>query len=400
MLLTWNGCFTRRPLGESFSTRSARVVRSAGALGVACWLAGIVVDESAAPQLLVPVVAALTLAVLLTSLVKLPGEAAIRIVVAGHPEDVRLAIAELAASPRVVVSAACVSVEPDVPLGSTPMHVGVSDAADLAKESGSDALLVLPGSAVTPPELRRLQWRADGTGLSLYIGTGLLDVSPVRVSVVQGAGLDLMQVRAVPGRGPRRLVKSALDRLLAGAALMILAPLLLAVAVMIRRDSPGPAIFCQQRVGRDGRCFTMYKFRTMSTSAESDLADLVEQNECDEVLFKMRSDPRITRIGGVLRRYSIDELPQLINVLVGNMSMVGPRPALPHEVDRYTDDPRRRLVVKPGITGLWQVSGRSDLTWDQSVRLDVRYVDNWSLSLDFRILCRTLGAVLSQRGAY
>jgi len=281
-----------------------------------------------------------------------------------------------------------------------PVQVGVSYAAEVTDRSGSDALLVLPGPGITHATMRRLQWRADGAGVPLYIGTGLLDVAPTRVSVVQGAGLDVLQVRPAPRRGPRRLVKSAVERLVAALALVVLSPLLVVVWAMVRAETPGPGLFRQQRVGRDGIEFTMLKFRTMTNTAPEELAGLTERNEADGVLFKMSSDPRCTPIGLLLRRYSVDELPQLWNVVRGQMSLVGPRPALPQEVERYDLDPRRRLAVKPGITGLWQVSGRSDLSWAETVRLDVKYVDNWSLMLDLSILCRTVVAVINHRGAY
>jgi lipopolysaccharide/colanic/teichoic acid biosynthesis glycosyltransferase len=210
-----------------------------------------------------------------------------------------------------------------------------------------------------------------------------------------------MQVRAAPARGPRRLVKDIVERVVAALALVVLAPLLVLVWARVRAESTGPGLFRQQRVGRGGTEFTMVKFRTMTTTAEKDLARLAELNQVEGgVLFKIRSDPRITPWGARLRRYSLDELPQLWNVVRGDMSLVGPRPALPQEVECYDADPRRRLAVKPGITGLWQVSGRSDLSWAESVRLDLRYVDNWSLALDVAIVCRTVRAVLSHRGAY
>jgi lipopolysaccharide/colanic/teichoic acid biosynthesis glycosyltransferase len=180
--------------------------------------------------------------------------------------------------------------------------------------------------------------------------------------------------------------------------LLVLAPLLAILAVWIRLDSPGPVLYRQTRVGRHGRPFTMLKLRTMHTGAET-VRDVLE-NDVDAVLFKARRDPRVTRIGRVLRRYSLDELPQLVNVLRGEMALVGPRPALPAEVAAYDDDPLRRLVVRPGLTGLWQVSGRSDLSWTESVRLDLDYVDNWSLRRDVAIVGRTVQAVLSHRGAY
>jgi lipopolysaccharide/colanic/teichoic acid biosynthesis glycosyltransferase len=176
--------------------------------------------------------------------------------------------------------------------------------------------------------------------------------------------------------------------------------LLLALAVAIRVDSPGPVFFRQVRVGKSGREFLIFKFRTMYTDAERRLSEIRHLNEHDGVLFKMRDDPRVTKIGRWLRRLSLDELPQLLNVLGGSMSLVGPRPPLPQEVAAYPEDMCRRLAVPPGMTGLWQVSGRSDLPWEEAVRLDLRYVENWSLSLDLVILLRTLSAVLRSSGAY
>jgi exopolysaccharide biosynthesis polyprenyl glycosylphosphotransferase len=218
--------------------------------------------------------------------------------------------------------------------------------------------------------------------------------------MAHAAGLGLLHVRPSRHRGPARAAKAALERLAAVVLLLLLAPALLALAYAVRRGSPGPALYRQTRVGRAGVPFTMYKFRTMSADADLYLPELADLNTADGVLFKIRQDPRITRLGGVLRRYSLDELPQLLNVVLGQMSLVGPRPALPDEVERYSHDARRRLAVKPGLTGLWQVSGRSDLSWSDTVRLDLRYVDNWSVGLDLLILCRTVRAVLDHRGAY
>jgi len=200
--------------------------------------------------------------------------------------------------------------------------------------------------------------------------------------------------------GVRRLAKGLIDRFLAFLALVFLAPLMAVIAVLIRGTSAGPAMFRQVRVGRDGQTFVLYKFRTMHNDAEQRLAELLALNESDGLLFKMRDDPRITRVGRVLRRYSLDELPQLFNVIAGQMSMVGPRPPLPGEVAQYLADTHRRLVVKPGMTGLWQVSGRSDLSWEDSLRLDLRYVENWSLTSDFMIMLRTVSAVVRSSGAY
>ena len=199
---------------------------------------------------------------------------------------------------------------------------------------------------------------------------------------------------------PRRIVKDVVERTLALLALVAFLPVLGVLCVMIRRGSPGPAFFRQERVGRNGELFTMIKLRTMGTAAEEERNTLTLSNELDGVMFKIKCDPRVTPLGRQLRRYSLDEVPQLWNVVRGDMSLVGPRPALPGEVENYDVDPRRRLAVKPGLTGLWQVSGRSDLSWTESVRLDLKYVDNWSLRLDASILVRTVRAVLGHRGAY
>lgn len=181
---------------------------------------------------------------------------------------------------------------------------------------------------------------------------------------------------------------------------MVAFPVLLGIALAVRLSSPGPVLYRQQRVGLGGQLYTMYKFRSMVVDAEARLAALQAANEGDGLLFKIRHDPRVTPIGRWLRRFSLDELPQLLNVLGGTMSLVGPRPPLPTEVERYDSSVRRRLLVRPGLTGLWQISGRSDLSWDDSVRLDLRYVENWSLALDLLILWKTAAAVLGRRGAY
>jgi lipopolysaccharide/colanic/teichoic acid biosynthesis glycosyltransferase len=205
--------------------------------------------------------------------------------------------------------------------------------------------------------------------------------------------------QAVSRAGVPGSVKAVLDVL--GALLLIVAfsPVLIGLAIAVRRDG-GPAFFRQTRVGLDGREFRMIKFRSMVVDAEGRLAALQAHNDGAGPLFKMRNDPRITRVGAVLRQYSLDELPQLFNVLTGSMSLVGPRPSLPREVATYCPRTRRRLAVKPGMTGLWQVSGRSDLSWDESVRLDLRYVEEWKLGLDVSILARTVRTVVAGGGAY
>jgi exopolysaccharide biosynthesis polyprenyl glycosylphosphotransferase len=197
-----------------------------------------------------------------------------------------------------------------------------------------------------------------------------------------------------------RTVKRVIDVAICSVGLVLLAPLFAVVAIAVKLGSSGPVLFRQTRVGRDGEEFSAYKFRSMYVDAEQHLDTLRDRNEAAGLLFKMRDDPRVTGVGRWLRRLSLDELPQIWNVLRGDMSLVGPRPPLPSEVEAYEYDVRRRLLVKPGITGLWQVSGRSDLSWEDSVRLDLYYVENWSPVLDLVILARTFIAVVRGAGAY
>jgi exopolysaccharide biosynthesis polyprenyl glycosylphosphotransferase len=229
---------------------------------------------------------------------------------------------------------------------------------------------------------------------------GVTDVSSERIRVRPVAGLPLLHVDRPRWQDALRWAKRSFDIVGSAVLLSLAAPMMLWTAWQIKRYDGGPVLFRQTRVGRDGSYFTCLKFRSMIVDADRVLADLHEQTGHTEGLFKMKQDPRITKPGRWIRRYSLDELPQLLNVLRGDMSLVGPRPPLPSEVDRYTLTQSRRLRVRPGLTGLWQVSGRSDLSWDESVRLDLYYVDNWSMIQDALILGRTAGAVLSSRGAY
>jgi exopolysaccharide biosynthesis polyprenyl glycosylphosphotransferase len=214
------------------------------------------------------------------------------------------------------------------------------------------------------------------------------------------AGLPLLHMERPELTGLRRFTKACFDRTSALIGLVLLAPALLAIAGAVRATSAGPVFFRQERIGHCGQPFTMLKFRTMVQGAHALVPDLAADSDGNGVLFKKKDDPRVTRVGTFLRRYSLDELPQLINVVRGDMSLVGPRPPLASETELYGVDMRRRFLVKPGLTGLWQVSGRSDLSWDESVRTDVRYVENWSLAFDFMILCKTAKAVFRGSGAY
>ncbi len=248
--------------------------------------------------------------------------------------------------------------------------------------------------------LRSLAWDLEKTGTDLCVSPALLDVAGPRTTIRPTAGLTLLHVDHPQLSGFRVVVKDLFDRCAAAAALILLFPLLALLGVMIRLHDHGPALFTQTRVGKDGKVFQIYKFRTMVVDAEQRRAELLASNDTDGVLFKLRRDPRVTAVGAYLRRWSIDELPQLLNVFLGHMSLVGPRPALPEEAARYAEHVRRRLVVKPGLTGLWQVNGRSDLSWEESVRLDLRYVENWSFALDLQILWKTISVMVRGSGAY
>jgi exopolysaccharide biosynthesis polyprenyl glycosylphosphotransferase len=278
--------------------------------------------------------------------------------------------------------------------------VGTSeDIHDAIRGTRATALAVSP--QLGGETLRRLIWDLEGSDIDVLVGSALTDVTGPRISIKPVAGLPLLHVEEPELTGTRRLLKTAVDRSVALGAMIVFAPLLLGLGLAVRFSSRGPALFKQIRVGRTGEPFMMYKFRSMYVDAEERKAELAGLNERAEgLLFKMRDDPRITPVGGFLRKWSLDELPQFINVLKGDMSLVGPRPPLPAEVARYSGDVHRRLMVKPGLTGLWQISGRSNLEWDESVRLDLRYVENWSLAMDFVILWRTVFAVLRREGAY
>jgi exopolysaccharide biosynthesis polyprenyl glycosylphosphotransferase len=326
-----------------------------------------------------------------------------KVVAVGHPD----VIAELAAVLRrdsyhgLVVVAACV-LGPDRPesVDGIPVIGGLGNVPDVVDRMGADTVAVLACPEMSGSRLRDLAWKLEKTGTDLCVAPALLDVAGPRTTIRPTAGLPLLHLDHPELSGARRLIKSAFDRSVAALALGLLLPLLAALALVIRLSDRGPALFQQVRVGKDGRQFVVYKFRTMVVDAEGLQAQLLAMNDSDGVLFKMRHDPRITPLGRWLRHRSLDELPQLINVLKGDMSLVGPRPALPPEASAYADHVRRRLAVRPGITGLWQVNGRSDLSWEEAVRLDVSYVENWSFVLDLQILWKTWAAVAHGHGAY
>ncbi|WP_255577258.1 sugar transferase [Cryobacterium inferilacus] len=267
---------------------------------------------------------------------------------------------------------------------------------------GADTVVVTSSDDLSPQRLRELSWSLEPGKQHLVVAPSLTDIGGPRIHTRPVAGLPLIHVETPRYEGGRRFAKRAFDLIGGGAMLLILSPFLAVITVAIRLSTPGQVLFRQQRVGINGERFEMLKFRSMVVDAESRLETLrgLERAEGNTVMFKMKNDPRVTPIGGFLRRYSLDELPQLFNVIGGSMSLVGPRPPLEREVNEYENHVHRRFLVKPGITGLWQVSGRSNLSWADTVRLDLYYVENWSITGDLAILWRTAQAVLRREGAY
>lgn len=264
----------------------------------------------------------------------------------------------------------------------------------------ADAVAVTGSDATRNNYLRELSWALEGARVELLVHPGLIEVAGPRMHIRPYVGLPLLHVEQPHFTGWRRFVKRASDLTLTSLGLLIISPLLAVIALAIKLSDGGPIIFRQTRVGQDGTTFTMLKFRSMHTDAEARLTELRAQNPHIGTMFKMQDDPRTTRVGKLLRRFSLDELPQLLNVMSGSMSLVGPRPPLQSEAAMYENDARRRLLVTPGLTGLWQVSGRSLLSWEETVRLDLRYVENWTLTLDLLILWKTFFAVFARRGAF
>jgi len=334
-----------------------------------------------------------------------------RAVAVGHTAGVIELVQELRREPYhgLSIVAACLAENAGgeqfgpVEVAGTPVLGSLDQVIEAVRESAADTVAILACPEMDTGRLRRLAWELEKSGTDLCLAPALLDVAGPRTTVRSAAGMPLLYVDHPDLSGARQVIKSVLDKLIALSVLVLFSPFLLAVAVAIRMEDGGPSLFRQVRMGKEGRPFRLYKFRTMVPDAEQQKASLAALNEVDGVLFKIRNDPRITRIGGWLRRWSIDEVPQLLNVLKGEMSLVGPRPwaLVPYEeAAKTTDQVRRRLAVRPGLTGLWQVSGRADLSWKESVRLDMRYVENWSFALDLQIMWKTLKAVTRKSGAY
>jgi exopolysaccharide biosynthesis polyprenyl glycosylphosphotransferase len=282
-----------------------------------------------------------------------------------------------------------------IPLLGTPGSV-----ARVALDAQADVVFIAGGAFDSATDVRRLAWDLEHEDVQVVLAPSVTDVSRERISVRPVGGLPLIHLEKPRSEAAARRAKRVFDTLGSLGLLLAFSPVMVFASLWVRFHDHGPVLFSQTRVGRNNRTFRVWKFRTMVTNAEELLSELHKEQGYEMGLFKMENDPRITTPGRWLRRFSLDELPQLFNVLRGDMSLVGPRPPLAHEVAQYDADMHRRLRVRPGMTGLWQVSGRSELSWSEAIRLDLYYVDNWSMVQDLHILARTLGAVFGARGAY
>jgi exopolysaccharide biosynthesis polyprenyl glycosylphosphotransferase len=335
------------------------------------------------------------------------GEYLSRVIVIGDTPDVEYVINQIELNPAagyqisgVALSTLDKSLELRPPWYRIPVLSTLAEISRMVKVAGADAVIVagpLPGGS---KYIRELGWKLEATGTELVLASRLTNVAGPRIHWRPVDGLPLVHVELPQYAGGKHVLKRVVDVVAASAALVVLSPLMLILAVIVKRDSAGPVIFRQVRAGKNGVPFHMLKFRTMVQAAETDIDSLRDLNEGAGPLFKIRNDPRITKCGQWMRKFSLDELPQFWNVLTGEMSLVGPRPPLPLEVQSYEKFTHRRLLIKPGITGLWQINGRSTLPWEESVRLDLYYVENWSLTGDLVILWRTFRAMRSPVGAY
>lgn len=330
------------------------------------------------------------------------GELCERALIVGTPVEVRHAAGSIAQNPAAGYRTAAVSVldHPDsifVLADGTEVD-NLESIDDVTQLDGRiDTLIVAGQSAISRTALRRIGWQLEDTAIQLALASSMTDVAGPRIHRRPVEGLPLMSVESPTYSGIKFIAKRVVDIVLSGMALVVLSPLFLVIAALIHLEDRGPVFFRQVRVGANGRLFRITKFRSMGTDAEDRLDEF---EGAGTPVWKLQDDPRVTRIGKFIRAYSLDELPQLFDVLLGHMSLVGPRPQQPSEVETYESHMRRRLNVKPGVTGPWQVGGRSNLTWDQTIQKDLYYVENWSLMGDVVIMLKTVRAVVAKDGAY
>lgn len=324
-----------------------------------------------------------------------------RVVVVGSVAAASAITCDLKTSPEAgyLVVGACVStgaVAQELPGTGVKVFGTVDKLHEAIKALDADTVLVTGGHNLSPKQMRQLSWSLEPGRKHLVMVPSLTDIAGPRIQTRPVAGLPLIHVETPRFEGYSRFIKRVFDTTVAFGILLVLSPFLLLIAMTIRLSTPGAVFFSHERIGKDGKPFRMLKFRSMVSDADAQLMGLLAaQGAADKPLFKLEDDPRITPIGKFIRKYSIDELPQLINVLRGEMALVGPRPQVAKEVALYDQAAARRLYVKPGMTGAWQVSGRSSLSWEESVRIDLFYIENWSLVTDISIMWRTVRAVLA-----
>lgn len=334
------------------------------------------------------------------------GRYSAKVLLVGSLASVRHIAGELARTPEAgyrVIGASVANGKPGTLPGTDIRVYGAFDDILAALEqSGADTVVITSADDLPPERVRELSWSLEPGKQHLVVAPSLTDIGGPRIHTRPVQGLPLIHVETPTYEGRKLWTKRAFDIVGSLLLIVLLSPVLALLALTVRISSAGPVLFLQERVGLNGRQFRMVKFRSMAVDAEDRLQELsnLDRAAGNDVLFKMRDDPRVTPVGRFMRRFSLDELTQLFNVLSGSMSLVGPRPPLPREVERYEARVHRRFLVKPGVTGLWQVSGRSDLGWADSVRLDLYYVENWSLVGDVIILWRTARAVVGSAGAY
>ncbi|MBB5917215.1 exopolysaccharide biosynthesis polyprenyl glycosylphosphotransferase [Nocardia transvalensis] len=337
---------------------------------------------------------------------RMAGRCGIRVLVVGSRGAAAAMVAAFSRDPgsgyHVVGVCTPDGAAPDIEVGGRTIPVVGDDRSvvEAVRATGADTVAVTATDNLGPADFRHLAWELDPPGVELIVAPGLVDIAGTRLTHRLVADMPMLHVEKPQYDRAKSTGKAVFDLCFAGGALLAIAPVLVAIAVAVKFTSPGPVFYRSERIGRDGKPFRMIKFRSMYVDADAHVAKLIAAAGGNPLFFKMRDDPRVTSVGRLIRKYSLDELPQFFNVLRGDMSVVGPRPQVRREVDSYDGMMRRRLLVKPGVTGLWQVSGRSDLSIEDAMRLDLSYVENWSMVLDLLLIARTIGAVTKGDGAY